>query len=197
MPRTRRTESSDYKPVRRFLESERWRVTESVKRGGSIRRFVGRGYAGLIVDVSGVRETKGNYSRSLEGIAVEVKRSRTRTSLRNLVQASQYGRLAHRCYLAQPRRFDLKTINEASRLGVGLMEIRQPRIKVRTELMRFFTGLWTSSVVPFAVVTFAAIGETNLVSTPGATGCETNSRRTPIEGLTTKRCISALGARRP
>ncbi len=112
-------------------------VTASVRRDGKRRRFIGRGLAGLIVDVFGLRGTKGSYSRALEGIAIEVKRSRNHTSLRNLVQASQYGRLAHRCYLAQPRRFDARTINEASRLGVGLMEIRGTTIKVRTESRSF------------------------------------------------------------
>jgi hypothetical protein len=137
MPRTMRSERSCYEPVRKFLESEMECVTQSVRRDGSIRRFVGRGLRGLIVDVFGVRGPKGNYSRTLEGIAVEVKRSRTRTSLRSLVQASQYGRLAHRCYLAQPRRFDSKTIDEASRHGIGLLGIRPGRIKVRTESKSF------------------------------------------------------------
>jgi hypothetical protein len=137
MPEKRRSEKSYYEPVRQFLESEMGCITESIKRSGKTRKFIGRGFGGLIIDVFGLRGTKERDSRNLEGIAVEVKRSRSRTSLRNLVQASQYGRLAHRCYLAQPRRFDKRTVIEASRIGIGLMEISGGGIRVRTESRAF------------------------------------------------------------
>lgn len=112
-------------------------VVESYQRDGKVRRFVERGLEGLIVDVYGVRGVGETGSRSVDGIAVEVKRSRKRTSLRNLVQTSQYARLAHRCYLAQPRSFSRKTINEASRFGVGLLEITKNGIKIRAESRTF------------------------------------------------------------
>jgi hypothetical protein len=70
-------------------------IVESANGNGSIRSFIGRGFRGLIVDVSGLRAFPHLQSGALEGIAVEVKRGTKRTALRSLVQTSQYGRLAH------------------------------------------------------------------------------------------------------
>ncbi len=124
MARKRPLERTYYEPVRQFLRKEMGCVVESYNKDGSPRRFVGRGLSGLIIDVFGVRGVKETGSWTVEGLAVEVKRSTSRTSLRHLVQAGQYGRLAHRCYLAQPRKFDKKAIMEASRLGIGLLSMR-------------------------------------------------------------------------
>jgi hypothetical protein len=139
MGRRKLPEKSYYEPVRQFLSRRMGCVVESFNRDGTARKFVGRGLGGLIVDVFGVRGAKETGSRALEGIAVEVKRSSSRTSLRNLVQAHQYSQLAHRCYLAQPRKFDQKTKVEASRLGVGLLQIgRNGRaVKAVSESRRF------------------------------------------------------------
>lgn len=112
-------------------------VVESYRRDGTIRPFINRGLDRLIVDVYGVRGFNATSSRSLEGIAVEVKRSRSHTSLRHVVQASQYGKLAHRCYLAQPRDFDGKTKSEASKLGVGLLRIRGSKVEAIAESAPF------------------------------------------------------------
>jgi hypothetical protein len=136
MPK-RRPESHYYEPVRAFLRSKMGCVVESYNVDGKVRKFVERGLGGLIVDVYGLRGVEETGSRAVDGIAVEVKRSRSRTSLRNLVQTSQYARLAHRCYLAQPRSFSRKTIDEASRFGVGLLEITRSGIKIRAESRRF------------------------------------------------------------
>lgn len=112
-------------------------VTESVKKNGSTLIFTGRGWGRQIVDVYGVRGTTGSHSRNLEGVAVEVKPSRSKTSLRNLFQASQYARLAHRCYLAQPREFDARTVAEATTLGLGLLRITERKIILVTPSKRF------------------------------------------------------------
>lgn len=137
LARKRPLEKTYYEPVRQFLRREKECVVESYNRDGSPRRFIGKGLGGLIVDVFGVQGVKETGSRTLEGLAVEVKRSTSRTSLRHLVQAGQYGRLAHRCYLAQPRRFDQKAIMEASRFGIGLLQIKKSRVKVVSESRRF------------------------------------------------------------
>lgn len=137
MARKRPLERAYYEPVRQFLRREMSCVVESYNRDGSPRRFIGRGLSGLIVDVFGVRGVKETSSRTLEGLAVEVKRSTSRTSLRHIVQAGQYSRLAHRCYLAQPRRFDRKAVMEASRLGIGLLQIKKSRVKVVSESRQF------------------------------------------------------------
>jgi hypothetical protein len=139
MRRRKLPEKSYYEPVREFLRKRMGCVVESFNRDGSTRKFVGRGLGGLIVDVFGVRGSKETGSRALEGIAVEVKRSSSRTSLRHLVQAHQYSRLAHRCYLAQPRKFDQKARVEASRIGIGLLQIsrRGKTVKAVSESRRF------------------------------------------------------------
>lgn len=135
--RRRQPEKSYYEPVREFLRSKMDCIVESYNRDGTPRKFIGRGLGGLIVDVFGLRGVKETGSRALEGIAVEVKRSSKRTSLRNLVQTNQYAQMAHRCYLAQPRRFDQKTRVEASRRGVGLLQINKNGIRVISESRRF------------------------------------------------------------
>jgi hypothetical protein len=139
MTERRLPEKSYYEPVRQFLKKSMGCTIESFNRDGTTRRFVGRGLRGLILDVFGVRGSKEAGSRALEGIAVEVKRNSRRTSLRHLVQAQQYSRLAHRCYLAQPRRFDQKTKLEASRIGIGLLEIHKngKAVRVVSESRRF------------------------------------------------------------
>jgi len=124
----RRPESYYYEPVRKFLELKMGCVTESVLKNGGALRFTGRGWGRQIIDVYGIKGVKGNAARHLEGVAVEVKPSRSRTSLRNLLQASQYARLAHRCYLAQPREFDARTMAEAAALGIGLLRITSTKI---------------------------------------------------------------------
>ncbi len=132
-------EKKYYEPVREFLREHMGCAVESSNRDGSTRKFVGRGLGGLIVDVFGVRGSKETGSRTLEGIAVEVKRRSSRTSLRHLVQAHQYSRLAHRCYLAQPRNFDQRARVEASRIGIGLLQISRGgrTVKVVSESRTF------------------------------------------------------------
>jgi hypothetical protein len=118
-------------------------LTASFNRDGNPRLFIGLGLGALKVDVFGVRGVKERSSRWIEGIAVEVKRSRSRTSLRSMVQASQYSRLAHRCYLAQPRAFDRKDCIEAARLGVGLLQISGNKIRTISESRPSFPELET------------------------------------------------------
>lgn len=136
MSKKRRPESSYYETVRQYLKSQGC-VVESYRRNGQIRPFIGRGHDRLIVDVYGLRGFDATASRTLEGIAVEVKRSKKRTSLRYMVQARQYSRLAHRCYLAQPREFDLKTKIEASKLGIGLLRIKGNKVEAVAESAPF------------------------------------------------------------
>lgn len=137
MAKKKRLEKGYYEPVRRFLQSEMDCVTQSVNKDGSPRVFVGRGVEGLIVDVFGIRGVRETNSRTLEGIAIEVKRSKRTPSLRNLVQASQYSRLAHRRYLAQPGQFGKKTVREASALGIGLIQISARGMRILAESRLF------------------------------------------------------------
>ena len=129
MARKHRFEKGYYEPVRPFLKNELGCVVESLDRNGSPRPFICRGLDRVIVDVYGVRGIEERHSRVVEGIAVEVKRSRKRTWLRHVLQAAQYSKLAHRCYLAQPREFDNKTVIEASRAGIGLLAISKNGVK--------------------------------------------------------------------
>lgn len=137
MAHKRVPEKNYYEPVRRFLRKEFGCVVESPERDGSPRSFICRGLDRLVVDVYGLRGIGDRYSRVLEGIAVEVKGSRKRTSLRHVVQAAQYSKLAHRCYLAQPRQFDNQTVIEASRAGIGLLAISKKGVKMIAESRPF------------------------------------------------------------
>lgn len=139
----KRLEKSYYEPIRKFLESEMNCITATTNKNGTPRRFICLGLSGLIVDVYGLGGVKERNSRSIEGVAVEVKRSRRRVSLRSIVQAGQYSRLAHRCYLAQPREFSRKDKIEASRLGVGLLQIKGKQILVISESRPFSPELET------------------------------------------------------
>lgn len=138
MARRKTPEKTYYEPVRRFLKNKMGCVVQSFNKDGEKLPFKERGWGRIIIDVFGVRGTPDRGSRDVEGIAVEVKGSTRKTSLRHILQASQYGRLAHRCYLAQPRKFDPKTIGEASRLGVGLFQIGRGKVKLVSE-SRLFT----------------------------------------------------------
>jgi hypothetical protein len=137
MPKKALPERTYYRPIKRYLEKEMGCVVGSYNRAGDPLDFICRGLGRLIIDVYGLRGFKDTHSRMIEGVAVEVKRSKSRTSLRHLVQASQYSRLAHRCYLAQPRDFDPKTRTEASRLGVGLLRIHGRRVTCEAESRPF------------------------------------------------------------
>jgi hypothetical protein len=121
-------ESYYYPIVRKYLHEKLKCVTSSQNSKGKEMIFERRGFGRLVADVYGLRGTDEINSRAIEGIAVEVKRATKRTSLRHIQQASQYFRIAHRCYLAQPREFDRATIEEASRMGVGLLQIRGNKI---------------------------------------------------------------------
>lgn len=111
---------------------------------------------GLNIDVFGLRaleieEEDTDSFRSIqqlrrgalhvEGIAIEVKASTRRPSQKDIAQASQYGRLAHRCYLAQPSEFNYLARRDAERFGVGLITIEGsgPRYNIKqiSESTRF------------------------------------------------------------
>jgi len=123
MSRRRPPESFYYKPIQKFLKNRMGCVVASYSNHGEPLDFISRGLGGLIVDVYGVRGVKERGSRALEGLAVEVKRTTSHTSLGHIAQAGQYARLAHRCYLAQPRKFSREDKAEASRSGIGLLQM--------------------------------------------------------------------------
>lgn len=138
MPKKRREpEAIYYEPIRRYLKAKMGCVVESFTSDQESFPFIRRGFRRLVVDVYGLKGFRDRNSRGVEGVAVEVKRSRERTALRHLIQAHQYSRLAHRCFLAQPRDFDRDTMLEASRLGIGLLKITRRKIDVVAESRRF------------------------------------------------------------
>jgi hypothetical protein len=88
---------------------------------------VGTSYVG-IADVVGAREIGGDVRGDLEVVAVEVKTTSGNFG-KILGQALGYSLLAHRCYLAIPfskgKTFTIEQKELATRLGVGLLEIRK------------------------------------------------------------------------
>ena len=90
---------------------------------------VGTSFVGL-ADIIGVREIGGDVRGDVEVIAVEVKTSPSCFG-KILGQALGYSLLAHKCYLAvrfrEDRHFSLEQKELATKLGVGLMEIKKYR----------------------------------------------------------------------
>lgn len=82
------------------------------------------------VDVLGVRDIAGSGSGEVETIGIEVKRGEHYFATA-CGQAAGYTVYANRVYLAQERhqRFNHKELEIASHLGVGLIHIRQQRLR--------------------------------------------------------------------
>src|SRR5258708_31360019 len=91
-----------YYPIVLDYLSRNGYITHSYKQDGSELPFIGRGYNQLIVDVFGIKGDPDLPTRRVEAVAVEVKRTEARTSLRYIAQAESYSKLAHRGYLAHP-----------------------------------------------------------------------------------------------
>ena len=113
-------EASLYPYVEDFLRSEAFGCFRTATRVGT--SFVG------IADVVGVRDVGGDVRGDVEIIAVEVKKS-TNNFGKILGQALGYSLFAHKCYLAvafsNNNAFSLEQKELATRLGVGLIEIRE------------------------------------------------------------------------
>lgn len=107
-----------YPSVEVLLKSDVFGCFKTAKKKGTV--FVGQ------ADVVGVREIGGDVRGDIEVIAVEVKSS-PQPFGKNLGQALGYSLLAHKCYLAAPTRFSLEQKELATRLGVGLIEIKRYR----------------------------------------------------------------------
>jgi len=110
-------ESELYPRVTKFLRSH-FGCTWSRVRAGTNQG---------IVDVLGVRHVAGDLASNEQVIAIEVKRG-SEPFLKAVGQALAYSVIAHRVYLAEPKtppeRFHEDQVLIASRLGVGLVEIR-------------------------------------------------------------------------
>lgn len=132
-----KSEARYYPVIRRYLTEKLNCVTWSWDGQGNEIVFERRGYGRLIVDVYGLCGEDEINSRTVQGYAVEVKRGTERTSFRHIQQAFQYSRIAHRCYLAQPREFDDVTVSEASRVGIGLLQIKGTQVKKIAESQQF------------------------------------------------------------
>jgi hypothetical protein len=114
-------ESLLYGCVEDFLKSESFGCFKTAQRVGT--SFVG------IADVVGARDVGGDVRGDIEITAVEVKTGRSNFG-KILGQALGYSLFAHKCYLAVPffsdGTFSLEQRELATRLGVGLLEIKKP-----------------------------------------------------------------------
>jgi len=124
-------ESLFYPCVEELLKSEAFGCFKTEKRVGT--SFVG------IADVIGARDVGGDVRGDIEVIAVEVKKTPSNFG-KILGQALGYSLFAHKCYLAVPfldeKAFSLEQKELATRLGVGLLEIRKSHGALRcTEVL--------------------------------------------------------------
>jgi hypothetical protein len=79
------------------------------------------------IDVAGIRNIGGRSTNQIEIISVEVKLNNSNI-VRKLGEAAAYSVGAHRCYLAIPERFREEHKVLASKLGVGLIEIKGKKV---------------------------------------------------------------------
>jgi len=109
-----------YPHIQEFLKSESFGCFKTEKRKGT--SFIG------VADVIGVRDVGGDTRGDVEVIAVEVKLTPSNFG-KILGQALGYSLFAHKCYLAVPfsdgRTYSLEQKELATRLGVGLIEMRK------------------------------------------------------------------------
>ena len=135
-------ESQLWKPVSEYLK-DLGCLVESYYKSGKPFEFINVGNAEtrLNVDVYGLQDFNSGSTRHPKALAVEVKARRDRLLFNDLLQASKYGRVAHRCYLAQPCEFDRRAIQESQQVGVGLLKIgkvgRKFIVTLITESKRF------------------------------------------------------------
>jgi hypothetical protein len=135
-PSSNTLEKQFYPIVLNYLSTHGY-ITHSYKHDGAALPFIGRGYNQLVVDVFGIKGDTDLRTRRIEAVAVEVKRTKARTSLRYIAQAESYSKLAHRCYLAQPYDFSLKAKSGAAHAGVGLLRIRGSKVELVAESKQF------------------------------------------------------------
>ncbi|MBZ5671294.1 MAG: hypothetical protein LAO04_16375 [Acidobacteriia bacterium] len=113
-------------------------VCESKGSGGKVIPFIMKGSGQIILDVFGIRTPGSPFSSELEVAAVEVKRSTSRASLRYMHQALNSSKIAHKCYLAMPRKYTDKDLKMAAELGIGLLTIRgRNQVRLESESRRF------------------------------------------------------------
>lgn len=115
-------ESAYYPAIQSYLRRLGY-VCESVGWRRQKIQFITRGIAQITMDVFGIRSAPSRYSTDLEVLAVEVKRSKKRASLRYMHQALNNRRVAHYCYLAMPREYTEKELRIAAEFGIGLLTI--------------------------------------------------------------------------
>jgi hypothetical protein len=130
-------ESAYYPVVQSFLRRHGY-VCESKGSGGRVIPFIMKGSGQIILDVFGIRTPESPFSKELEVAAVEVKRSKSRASLRYMMQTLNSSKIAHKCYLAMPRRYSDRERKAAAELGIGLLTIsRKRRVLLVSESRRF------------------------------------------------------------
>lgn len=101
--------------------------------------FENKGTEKLKADVAGVKNVGDWLLDEVEIAIAEVKDLDT-VSLRHLNQALAYSCVAHKCYLATTAEIDQETINNAARLGVGLLQLEdkytRPKEKLSPQTMQ-------------------------------------------------------------
>jgi len=90
--------------------------------------FQDKGTKRLRVDVAGIKNIGSNVEDEIEVVAVEV-RDVPKIQLRDIQDAHGYAQYAHKCYLATTGKIGDQDIEDARKLGVGLLQIRGRKVK--------------------------------------------------------------------
>lgn len=118
-----------YPIVRKWLEKKGYYCGGSIEDSkGNPIYFQNKGTARLRVDVAGIKNTGNIVVDEIEVVAVEV-RDVSNVSYGDIKDADKYARFAHKCYLATTGIIDSQDKEDAQKLGVGLLQIGDDRIK--------------------------------------------------------------------
>lgn len=124
-----KTEKRFYPIVRKWLEKKGYYCGGFIEDSeGKPIYFQDKGTARLRIDVAGIKNIGSSVQDEIEVVAVEVKDA-DNVQLRDIQDAHVYSQYAHKCYLATTGITDEQDKEDARKLGVGLLEIRNKNVK--------------------------------------------------------------------
>lgn len=148
---TKLREERYYPNVRKWLEKKGYYCGGFIEDSkGNPIYFQNKGTARFRVDVAGIKNTGNIVADEIEVVAVEV-RDINNVGYGDIKDADKYSRFAHKCYLATTGNIDDQDKEDAQKLGVGLLKLRDGKVKEvlqpkqkppeYTKMMRFLHAL--------------------------------------------------------
>jgi len=117
-----------YSLVRKWLENQGYYCGGFIYEKGKPYYFQNKGTARLRIDVAGIKNVGSSVEDEIEVVAIEV-RDVDKVQLRDIQDANAYSQYAHKCYLATTGLIDEQDKEDARKLGIGLLEIKDKKVK--------------------------------------------------------------------